>query len=111
MAGRRRATFGLVTTILGGVRHRPDAVPVLVWALHNGRLLVYRFNKFRQPCRDAGAQFTDSFSGIQPADMPAFVLAQFLARWWRRQWLLGFFRAPCQRTVAHIDLCRLPLPH
>ena len=24
------ATFGLITTILGGLRHRPDAVPVLV---------------------------------------------------------------------------------
>ena len=70
------ATFWLITTILGGLRHRPDAVPVLVGLYITAGYWFTASTSFANPAVTLARSFTDSFSGIQPADMPAFVLAQ-----------------------------------
>ena len=70
------ATFGLVTTILGGLRQRPDAVPMLVGLYITAGYWFTASTSFANPAVTLARSFTDSFSGIQPADMPGFVLAQ-----------------------------------
>ena len=70
------ATFGLITTILGGLRHRPEAVPVLVGLYIMAGYWFTASTSFANPAVTLARSFTDSFSGIQPGDMPAFVLAQ-----------------------------------
>ena len=77
-AGEAIATFGLILTILGTVRHRPQWVPASV-ALYI--LAAYWFTSstsFANPAITLARGFTDSFAGIALADVPAFVLAQLL---------------------------------
>ena len=70
------ATFGLVMTILGGIRHRPDSVPALVGLYITAGYWFTASTSFANPAVTLARSFTDSFSGIQPPDMPGFVLAQ-----------------------------------
>ena len=70
------ATFGLVITILGGLRHRPEAVPMLVGLYIMAGYWFTASTSFANPAVTLARSFTDSFSGIQPVDMPGFVLAQ-----------------------------------
>ena len=48
-------TFGLVLTILGGIKHRADAANARR-PLHYSRLLVYRIHQLRQSGGHAGAR-------------------------------------------------------
>ena len=73
------ATFGLVTTILGGLRHRPDAVPMLVGLYITAGYWFTATTSFANPAVTLARSFTESFSGIQPVDMPGFVLAQIFS--------------------------------
>jgi glycerol uptake facilitator-like aquaporin len=70
------ATFGLLLTIVLGLRHRPAAVPALV-ASHI--FAAYRFTasaSFANPAVTVAHAPTPSFAGILPEDVPRFVLAQ-----------------------------------
>ena len=69
------ATFGLMLTILAGIRFERRAVP---WrsGLHHLRLLVHGVHLVRQPGRHGGTVATDTFSGIRPTDLPGFIAAQ-----------------------------------
>lgn len=70
------ATFGLVTTILGGLRHRSDAVPMLFRLYIMAGYWFTVSESFANSAVTLAPSFTDSFSGIQPLDMPAFLVAQ-----------------------------------
>jgi glycerol uptake facilitator-like aquaporin len=83
------ATFGLLFVILGCSRTRPSAVP---WAVGTYITAAYWFTastSFANPAVTAARAASDTFSGIRPVDVPAFVVAQFagaaaatlLARW------------------------------
>jgi glycerol uptake facilitator-like aquaporin len=70
------ATFGLLLTILMGVRHRPKAVPALVG---NYIFAAYWFTastSFANPAVTLARAFTSTFTGIRPADVVGFVAAQ-----------------------------------
>jgi glycerol uptake facilitator-like aquaporin len=70
------AAFGLLLTILVGTRQRPGAVPALV-ALYIGAAYWFTAStSFANPAVTVARAFTDTFSGIRPQDIPAFVLAQ-----------------------------------
>lgn len=83
-AGEFIATFGLVFVILGGIRQRPEAVPASV-ALNI--VAAYWFTSstsFANAAITFARALTDSFAGIAPANVLAFVLAQLcgaLAVW------------------------------
>ena len=47
-------------------------------APHHRRLLVHLIDQLRQPCRHDRANVSDSFSGIAPASVPLFLLAQIV---------------------------------
>ncbi|MBM3504649.1 MAG: aquaporin family protein [Alphaproteobacteria bacterium] len=70
------ATFGLILTILGVSRSRPEAVPLAV-ALYIGAAYWFTAStSFANPAVTIARTLTDTFSGIRPADAPAFIAAQ-----------------------------------
>ncbi len=72
------ATFGLLLTILGCVRFRPKAMAMAVGLYITAAYWFTASTSFANPAVTIGRAFTDSFSGIRPVDMPAFVAAQLL---------------------------------
>lgn len=75
-AGEFIATFGLVFVIIGTVRHRPQAVPASVALYIVAAYWFTSSTSFANPAITIARALTDSFAGIAPADVPAFVLAQ-----------------------------------
>lgn len=72
------ATFGLVMTILGGLKYRAEAVPMLVGFYITAGYWFTASTSFANPAVTLARGFTDSFAGIRPTDMPLFWLAQFI---------------------------------
>jgi glycerol uptake facilitator-like aquaporin len=70
------ATFGLVATILGGFRARPEALPVLVGLYITAAYWFTASTSFANPAVAVARAFTDTFAGIRPADLPGFVVAE-----------------------------------
>lgn len=70
------ATFALVIAILGGVRHKPDWVPAIVAAVITAGYWFTASTSFANPAITLARALTDSFSGIRPVDVPAFIAAQ-----------------------------------
>ncbi len=74
--GEGIATFGLILTILGTVRHRPSAVPAAVGLYITAAYWFTSSTSFANPAITVARSLSDSFAGIAPADVPAFVIAQ-----------------------------------
>lgn len=72
------ATFGLVFTILAGIKVKPQAVPALVGLYIMAALWFTASTGFANPAVAAARMLTDTFSGIAPADAPAFILSQLV---------------------------------
>lgn len=70
------ASFGLVLIILGGIGSRRDAVPWLVGLYIGAAYWFTASTSFANPAVTIARALTDSFAGIRPLDVPAFVLAQ-----------------------------------
>ena len=87
--GEAVATFGLILTILGTVRHRPAWVPASVALYIVAAYWFTSSTSFANPAITVARSLSDSFAGIAPADVPAFVAAQLagaaaaalVARW------------------------------
>jgi glycerol uptake facilitator-like aquaporin len=75
-AGEAIATFGLILTILGTVRHRPGAVPAAVALYIAAAYWFTSSTSFANPAITVARSLSDSFAGIAPADVPAFIAAQ-----------------------------------
>ena len=73
------ATFGLLTVIFGGLRWRPEAIPALVGLYITAAYWFTASTSFANPAVTFARAFTDSFSGILPADAPPFIIAQLAA--------------------------------
>ncbi|MEL7129684.1 MAG: aquaporin [Pseudomonadota bacterium] len=67
------ATFALIAAILGCVRFKPDAVPYAVGLVITAGYWWTASTSFANPAVTFARVFTDTFSGIHPADAPAFV--------------------------------------
>jgi glycerol uptake facilitator-like aquaporin len=72
------ATFGLIATILGCLRFRPQAVPYAVGLFISAGYWFTASTSFANPAVTIARAFTDTFSGITPGHAPAFILAQFV---------------------------------
>ncbi len=70
------ATFGLVITIFGCMRSRPEAVPYAVGLYITAAYWFTASTSFANPAVTIARSMTDTFSGIAPADAPWFVIAQ-----------------------------------
>ncbi|MGB3245517.1 MAG: MIP/aquaporin family protein [Sulfitobacter sp.] len=70
------ATFGLLMVIFGGLRARPEAVPTLVALYITGAYWFTASTSFANPAVTLARGFSDTFAGINPGHIPAFIMAQ-----------------------------------
>jgi glycerol uptake facilitator-like aquaporin len=86
------ATFGLVLTIFACVSQRPDSVPYAVGLYITAAYWFTASTSFANPAVTVARSLSDTFAGIAPAGVAAFVVSQFvgmlaaviLSRWlWR----------------------------
>ena len=70
------ATFGLVATILGGVRSQKPAIPWLVGLYITSAYWFTASTSFANPAVTVARALTNSFSGIAPISVPLFIVAQ-----------------------------------
>ena len=72
------ATFGLVTAILGSLRFRPDATPLIVGLYITSAYWFTASTSFANPAVTFARMLSDSFAGVAPSSAPAFIAAQVL---------------------------------
>lgn len=72
------ATFGLVGTILGCVRFNVAAIPAAVGLYISSAYWFTSSTSFANPAVTIARAVTDTFSGIAPAHVPAFLVAQLV---------------------------------
>jgi len=70
------ATFGLIAAILGSVRFRPDATPIIVGLYITSAYWFTASTSFANPAVTLARSLSDTFAGIAPASVPQFILAQ-----------------------------------
>ena len=70
------ATFGLVATIIGCIRFRPDAAAYAVGLFISAGYWFTSSTSFANPAVTIARSLTDTFSGIRPIDAPSFIIAQ-----------------------------------
>jgi len=70
------ATFGLVTTILGTLRFKPDFVPSAVGLYITAAYWFTASTSFANPAVTIARSLSDTFAGIMPANMPLFIVSQ-----------------------------------
>lgn len=88
--GELIATFGLILTILGTVRFRPEWVAPAVGLYISAGYWFTSSTSFANPAITVGRAFSNSFAGIAPENVAGFVMAQFagaLLAWALAIWL------------------------
>lgn len=73
------ATFGLIATILGCLKSRAEAVPYAVGLYITAAYWFTSSTSFANPAVTIARSLSDSFSGIYPAHVPLFIVAQIIA--------------------------------
>ena len=74
--GEAIATFGLISTILGTVKHRHVWVPPSVAFYIVAAYWFTSSTSFANPAITIARSLSNSFAGIAPVDVPGFILAQ-----------------------------------
>lgn len=74
--GEAIATFGLILTILGTVKHRREWVPASVALYITAAYWFTSSTSFANPAITVARGLSDTFAGIAPGDVPAFIVAQ-----------------------------------
>jgi len=85
------ATFGLIGTILACLKARPQAVPMAVGLFITAAYWFTSSTSFANPAVTIARGFSDTFAGIAPTDVAAFVLVQLIAAvlaTWFFRWML-----------------------
>ncbi|TGQ46666.1 MIP/aquaporin family protein [Mesorhizobium sp. M00.F.Ca.ET.216.01.1.1] len=72
------AAFGLVFTILAGLRFRGDAIPWLVGLYITSAYWFTASTSFANPAVAIARAFSNTFAGIRPLDVPAFIIAELV---------------------------------
>ncbi|MFN4091775.1 MAG: aquaporin [Brevundimonas sp.] len=70
------ATFGLIATILGGLRFRAESVPALVGLYISAAYWFTASTSFANPAVTLARALSDTFAGIAPSSVPGFLLGQ-----------------------------------
>ena len=99
------ATFGLVATILGTLRFRPQAVPYAVGLFITAAYWFTASTSFANPAVTIARAFTNTFSGITPMHVPAFIVAQLIGAA-TAALVLGWLLSPSTRPVDQTESSR-----
>ncbi|MBR1168479.1 aquaporin [Bradyrhizobium sp. DASA03005] len=97
------AAFGLIATILAGIRFQRTAVPWLVGLYITAAYWFTASTSFANPAVAIARSLTNTFSGIRPADLPGFVIAELcgaFAGMLLMNWLLGRSRASASVAIT-----------
>ncbi|MBI3699476.1 MAG: aquaporin family protein [Afipia sp.] len=70
------AAFGLIATILGGIKFERASVPWLVGLYITAAYWFTASTSFANPAVAIARSLTDTFSGIRPRDLPGFIAAE-----------------------------------
>jgi glycerol uptake facilitator-like aquaporin len=71
------AAFGLVATILAGIKFNRAAIPWLVGLFITAAYWFTSSTSFANPAVAIARSLTNTFSGIRPVDLPGFIAAEF----------------------------------
>jgi glycerol uptake facilitator-like aquaporin len=72
------ATFGLIATILGTLRFRPDVTPMAVGLYITAAYWFTASTAFANPAVTLARALSNTFAGIAPSSAPAFIAAQIV---------------------------------
>ena len=72
------ASFGLLATILGCLRSRPEAIPYAVGLFITAGYWFTSSTSFANPAVTIARSLSDTFAGIRPEDVTGFIIAQIL---------------------------------
>jgi glycerol uptake facilitator-like aquaporin len=92
-AGEFIATFGLIGTILGCVRFKPEAVATAVALYITSAYWFTASTSFANPAVTIARSLSDTFAGIAPSDAPGFIVAELLGAL-ASAWLFGWVFTP-----------------
>ncbi|MCJ9752711.1 aquaporin family protein [Neorhizobium sp. BETTINA12A] len=98
------ATFGLILTILAGIRFRSEAIPWLVGLYITAAYWFTASTSFANPAVALARSLTDTFAGIRPGDLAGFILAEIvgaLVALLLAGWLLAETK-PLTQPLAHM---------
>ena len=70
------ATFGLIVTILGALRWKPEMIPFTVGLYIASAIWFTSSNSFANPAATIGRSLTDTFTGLHSPGVIAFIVAQ-----------------------------------
>lgn len=73
------ATFGLVGTILGLIKSRPEAIPYAVGLYITAAYWFTASTSFANPAVTIARGFSNTFAGIDPSHVAAFIVVQLFA--------------------------------
>ena len=76
--GEFTATFALLSVIWSCTRHHPHATPYAVASIITAAYWFTSSTSFANPAVTIARALSDTFAGIRPADVPAFIIAQLL---------------------------------
>jgi glycerol uptake facilitator-like aquaporin len=100
------ATFGLLAVIWGCARTRPSAVPFAVGAYIMAAYWFTASTSFANPAVTIARSMTNTFAGIRPADVAAFVAAQLAGAFGATllfEWLLPGMKATAADVLVRQD--------
>jgi glycerol uptake facilitator-like aquaporin len=101
------ATFGLIATILAGIRFEHKAVSWLVGLYITAAYWFTASTAFANPAVAIARSLTNSFSGIRPFDLPGFIAAELagaLAALAMMTWLLAAPASTATKLKAEATL-------
>lgn len=73
------ATFGLIASILGCLKTRPEAIPYAVGLFISAGYWFTSSTSFANPAVTIARTMTNTFTGIAPANAPAFIIIQLFS--------------------------------
>lgn len=97
------ATFGLLSVIWGCSRFRSSSVAYAVAAYITGAYWFTASTSFANPAVTLARSLSNTFAGIAPSDVPAFIVAQLLgaaAATYLFQWLIPVTSAAARDVVV-----------
>jgi glycerol uptake facilitator-like aquaporin len=72
------ATFGLIAAILGSIRFRPEATPMIVGLYITSAYWFTASTSFANPAVTIARSLSNTFAGIAPTSAPMFIVAQLV---------------------------------
>ncbi|MGB6637745.1 MAG: aquaporin family protein, partial [Bradyrhizobium sp.] len=95
------AAFGLIATILAGLKFNRPAIPWLVGLYITAAYWFTSSTSFANPAVAIARSLTNTFAGIRPVDLPGFIAAELVgaaAALWLMDWLLSPERREASAT-------------